>query len=161
MKFITIGVGTGNQLPEYQPLLALNNLNQQLSDEDFAELVGIVVGFHTERGRDKAIVIKHRDEGAEVPEVTTVTLDTSCALSCFGGPLVLFDQSHVKTPEHAALFKTGYLTLPGREPENVAIRFFNFQYNAHQKRDDAVFEVRRNGEHAGYYFASAFRTLCL
>jgi len=81
--------------------------------------------------------------------------------ACFGDPLKLFDHSHITTDAHAALFKTGELALPDRAPEYVSIRHHNFQYNEMQKRVDAVFEVIRDGEHTGYYFASAFKTLCL
>lgn len=79
----------------------------------------------------------------------------------FDGPLELFDHGHIQTSGHASRFKTGTLALPGRPDELLVVRFHNFQFNAMQKRLDAVFEALRNGVHGGYYFASAFRDLCL
>lgn len=80
----------------------------------------------------------------------------------FDGPVTLHDHGHIKTPEHAALFKTGELDLPGQAPLTVAVRFSNFAFNAAQKRTDAIFEaLDATGQHIGHYFASAFRTLVL
>jgi hypothetical protein len=86
---------------------------------------------------------------------------TISAAQCFDGALELFDHGHIKTAFHARIFKTGELCVPGREPEYVAIEFFNFQFNAVQDRDDAVFKVLHNGQHGGTFFASAFRHLWL
>lgn len=80
----------------------------------------------------------------------------------FDGPVTLHDHGHIATPEHAALFKTGELDLPGQPPRIVAVRFSNFAFNAAQKRADAIFEaLDSKGQHLGHYFASAFRTLVL
>ncbi len=80
----------------------------------------------------------------------------------FDGPVKLHDHSHIKTPEHAALFKTGELDLPGQLPVVVAVRYSNFAFNAAQKRVDAIFEaLDASGRHLGHYFASAYRTLVL
>ena len=80
----------------------------------------------------------------------------------FSGPLVLFDHSHIQTPAHAALFKTGELKLPGQTGKIVGVRYSNFAHNAHQGRNDAVFATYwSDGIFAGHYVASAFRTLCL
>ncbi|MDT8992831.1 hypothetical protein RQP54_18300 [Curvibacter sp. APW13] len=80
----------------------------------------------------------------------------------FDGPVRLHDHGHIQTPEHAALFKTGELDLPGQPIQHVAVRFCNFAFNAAQKRADAVFEaLDTTGQHLGHYFASAFKTLVL
>ena len=84
----------------------------------------------------------------------------TCA-SVFDGPLEPFDHGHIQTPEHAALFKTGELKIPGHAPEIVGVRFFSFQFNAHQNRSEAIFEIFRNGQSTGTYFASAFKSLTL
>jgi hypothetical protein len=83
------------------------------------------------------------------------------ASQCFDGALQLFDHGHIQTAFHARMFKTGELCIPGHAPEYVAIRFFNFQFNAVQDRLDAVYTVLRNGQCAGEYFASTFRHLWL
>lgn len=82
--------------------------------------------------------------------------------SLFDGPIKMHDHGHIKTPEHASLFKTGELDLPGQNPRCVKVRFANFAFNDAQKRFDAVFEaLDAHGQHVGHYFASAFRSLVL
>lgn len=101
-----------------------------------------------------------------VPAVRHTRTTPITAMSCFGDgePLELFDHSHVQSVEHASLYKTGELALPGRAPQIVSVVFANFQFNAMQGRYDPVFEV--NIENNGvmerhFFFASAFRTLGL
>ena len=81
--------------------------------------------------------------------------------SVFDGPAEYFDHAHIQTAEHARLFKTGWLKLPGHDAVCVAVRFASFQQHDHWKRPDAVFEVLQGGKFVGHYFASAFKSLCL
>lgn len=88
-------------------------------------------------------------------------LPSLLGVSVFDGPLELFDHGHIKTENHAALFKTGWLKLPGQNAVCVAVKFAHFQFNHMQKRPDPVFEVRQDGKFVGHYFASAFKSLIL
>lgn len=88
-------------------------------------------------------------------------LPSILGMSVFDGPLELFDHGHIQTDTHAALFKTGWLKLPGHEAVCVAVKFANFQFNHWHKRPDPVFEVRQAGQFVGHYFASAFKSFCL
>lgn len=101
-----------------------------------------------------------RDEAATSSKASPSP--TPSMASLFDGPVRLYDHGHIKAPEHATLFKTGELDLPGQPILVVAVRYSNFAFNAAQKRTDAIFEaLDSDGRHIGHYFASAFRTLML
>lgn len=88
--------------------------------------------------------------------------DSIQTLSVFDGPAEYFDHGHIQTDQHASLFRTGDLKLPGQPPKTVGVAFHHFTYSAHFKRKDAIFQAFDHDKtFLGHYFASAFSSLVL
>ena len=102
-----------------------------------------------------------QSNAAPIPQPARALPSRVTARTCFDGALELFDHGHIQRASHARLFKTGLLCMPGHAPQTVAVRFFNFQFNAMQDRLDAVYSVWRDGQRVGEFFASAFKHLWL